>query len=266
MIKMFLTRTLLVSSAAVLSGCASVTALKTEAEPPNPPEKFPDHVYVRNFSVPEENLRVDREGEKLTTFRREISEKLTETLVTQLNTSFAPTTALQVEGEMPVENAWLITGEIDRMNQGSRALRTVVGFGAGATKVVTTATVYNLATSPPEAIMAIRTIGGSNSPPGTVMNITPLTVLGPVGLAAGSLAVGAGTRALPGLTDDLRRTAREITATLSDYTLEKGWIPESQALEPKPVGSGSIRLSDPERPGYEGAPTIKARTRMRGRP
>ncbi len=230
-----------------LGACASVTALKTEAEPPNTPSKLPDRVYVQDFAVPAENLRVDREGEKLVSFQEDVADKLTATLVKQLDRSFAPAESLSAEGDLPQENAWLIVGEIDRMNQGSRALRTLFGFGAGGTKVVTTSTVHDLSTSPPTPILAIRTTGGSNSPPGTISTITPLTVLGPIGLGIGSVAAGAGFRAFPGLSDDLRRTAREITATLSAYSAEQGWVPESEALAPKPVGSGSIRFRDPSR-------------------
>ncbi len=231
----------------ILGACASVTALPTEAEPPNTPSKMPDRVYVRDFEVPAENLRVDREGERLIAFQEDIANKLTTALVKQLDHSYAPAEALPADAPLPKENAWLIVGEIDRMNQGSRALRTAFGFGAGATKVITTATVHDLSTSPPTPILSIRTIGGSNAAPGTVASITPLTVLGPVGLGISTVAVGAGFRAFPGLNDDLRRTAREITATLSDYSAEQGWIPPEYALEPKPVGSGTLRWSDPER-------------------
>lgn len=231
----------------LLGACASVTALQTEAEPRNTPGEFPNRVYVRDFTVPEENLRVDREGERLIAFQKDIADRLTETLVEQLDRSFAPAEFLAADTEIPPENAWLIVGEVDRMNQGSRALRTIIGFGAGATKVVATATVHDLSTSPPTPILSIRTIGGSNSTPGTIANISPLTVLGPVGLGITTVAVGAGFRAFPGLTDDLRRTAREITATLSAYSAEQGWIPEDDALDPKPVGSGTIRFRDPQR-------------------
>lgn len=233
----------------LLGSCASVTALPTEAEPPNPTSELPDRVYVRDFAVPAENLRVDREGKRLIAFQDDIADKLTATLVKQLDRSFAPAEVLPADAEVPHENAWLIVGEIDQMNQGSRALRTAIGFGAGGTKVITTAAVHDLSTSPPTPILSIRTIGGSNATPGTVANISPLTILGPIGLGIGTVAVGAWIRAFPGLTDDLRRTAREITATLSAYSAEEGLIPAEDALAPKPVGAGTVRLHDRKRRG-----------------
>jgi Domain of unknown function (DUF4410) len=41
-------------------------------------------------------------------------------------------------------SAWLVTGEFVRVTQGSRALRGLVGLGAGGTKLETAVRVYDL--------------------------------------------------------------------------------------------------------------------------
>ncbi len=232
---------------ALLASCASVTAVKTDAEPPVSAKQLPDTIYVRDFATPPENLRADRDGERLAAFQADISTKLTNSLVKKLDRSVAPAAPLASEADLPTGNAWLITGEFDQVNQGSRALRAGVGFGAGGTKVVTTANVYDLSTNPPTPLFAVRTSGGSNAMPGLILSANPLTVAGPILLGVGGAIAGGGVGLLPGLTDDIRRTAREITATVSAYSASQGLIPKDQAMNPKKPGKGAIRLSDPKR-------------------
>jgi hypothetical protein len=240
---------------ALLASCASVTAVKTDAESPASPNDLPAKFYVRDFATPAANLRADREGERLAAFQSDIATKLTDFLVEKLDRSVAPAAPLSADADLPRGNAWLITGEFDQVNQGSRALRVGIGFGAGGTKVVTTANVYDLSTNPPTPLFAVRTSGGSNAMPGLIVNANPLTVAGPVVLGVAGAIAGGGVGLLPGLTDDLRRTAREITATISAYSTKAGILPADQAMNPKKPGSGAIRFTDPKRE----APTNSSR-------
>ncbi len=232
---------------ALLASCASVTAVKTDAVPMENPDSLPERIYVRDFATPAENIRADRDGERLAAFQRDIADKLTAQLVKKIDRSLTAAEPLAADADLPRGNAWLITGEFDRVNQGSRALRTIFGFGSGGTKVVTTASVYDLSTNPPTPLFAVRTSGGSNAMPGVIVSANPFTVVGPIIFGVGGVVAGAGAGILPGLTDDIRRTAREITATLSAYSAQQGWIPEDQAMNPKKPGTGAIRISDPKR-------------------
>jgi hypothetical protein len=110
---------------------------------------------------------------------------------------------------------------------------------------VATTVVSDISSGKPRHIMTIQTSGGSNATPGTVINLAPIVVVGPIGLAG--VATGAIPGALPGLGADVKRTAREITAVLSDYCYQKGLIFEKQAMHPKQPGSGQLRISDPAR-------------------
>lgn len=205
----------------------------------------PPHIYVRDYSIPAKNLRVDRSGENLEAFQRDLTGKLSASLAQQLNRNLAPTTILAKGAKPTQRNSWLIEGRFDRVEQGSRALRSIFGFGLGGTKVVATTVVSDLSRGKPRHIMTIQTSGGSNASPGTVINLAPIVVLGPVGL--GGVAAGAVPGALPGLGADVKRTAREITAVLSDYCYQRGLIFEKQAMQPKKPGSGQLRISDPAR-------------------
>ena len=53
----------------------------------------------------------------------------------------------------PRGNFWLIVSRFDRMYQGSRMLRSVIGFGAGGTKLEMTVMVYDLSRRPPRPFL-----------------------------------------------------------------------------------------------------------------
>ena len=138
-----------------------------------------------------------------------------------------PTTKEQ--GFQP-ENAWLIRGEFTKVNQGSRLLREAIGFGAGGTKVETNIYVYDLNQNSNTPFLTFSTTGGSNAEPGAVTGAATDPVVAAIGVAAS----GAGNIA-HGLTEDTARTAREITAELSDYMYRRGWISKDKWIEPKKV-------------------------------
>jgi len=69
--------------------------------------------------------------------------------------------------------------------------------------------------------MTFDTTGGSGAAPGMIS-------AGPVGAAIG--AVGGAAK---GVTNDTARTSRMITASLSEYMYNHGWISKDQRLTPK---------------------------------
>jgi hypothetical protein len=123
----------------------------------------------------------------------------------------------------------VIQGQFVRVNQGSRLLRGAIGFGLGGTKLVCRVQVYDLSQGPGgQPFLTFTTTGGSNAEPGAITAIAtdPLTI------AIEAVAGGAGGIA-HGLTEDSARTAREITAVLSNYMYHRGWITEDQRVTPK---------------------------------
>jgi hypothetical protein len=125
-------------------------------------------------------------------------------------------------------NAWLLTGRFVHVNQGSRALRTVIGFGLGATKLETEVTVYDMSVEPPRPFLTFMTTGGSNAQPGVIPGFPINFVL--VGVdTASHLAIG--------LKMDVIRTSREIVAVLSEYMAQQGFIPRQDAYRAKKLGT-----------------------------
>ena len=212
--------------------CASVSVEKTERTHPAPPRALPDKIFVKPFDIYEPALRVDRSGENLERFKFDARERLSRTLVARLKKHVAPAEAISANAPLPKGNYWLITGRIDRIHQGSRALRALVGFGLGGTKFETTAVISDLSVRPPRPFLLIETTGGSNASPGAIGTATyffgGITALG----SLGNLLEGVRT----GVSFDTIRTSKELSAALSEFLYQQRAIPHEQAQAPKRPG------------------------------
>jgi len=209
----------------ILAGCASVSVqpgseVATKA--------MPQKVYVEGFATSQGDFKVDRTDTDLALFKSNLDVMMRVAITTDLTDRLIPAVAADNSHPWPRENAWLIRGEFTRVNQGSRLLRGVVGFGAGGTKLETRVEVYDLSGDTSRPFLTFATTGGSNAEPGAVTAIAtdPLTI------AVEAVAGGAGGVA-HGLSEDTKRTAREITAQLSDYMYRSGWITEDKWIKPK---------------------------------
>jgi hypothetical protein len=218
-------RGMLVSIVSVLAlaGCASISVQPgTEVATKGMPEK----VYVEAFSTARGDFNVDRDGADLVQFKSNLQTMMMTGITVDLTKRLIP--AVAAEKNPRHENAWLIRGEFIRVNQGSRLLRGAIGFGAGATKLEARVQVYDLAQGSTTPFLTFSTTGGSNAEPGAVTSFAtdPLTIVV-------EAAVGGAGNVAHGLTEDTARTAREITAELSNYMYRSGWIPEDKRIIPK---------------------------------
>ena len=218
-------------AAVVLAGCASVSVKEDKWSQ----EKLvlPKRVYVKDYDVPADVLAVDRSGEDLEKFREVTSKNFTAELCERMTKRIAPAVPL-VEGVRPEPGSWVVEGRFLRLNQGSRLLRSLVGLGAGGTKMDAQTTVSAVGTrGAKKAIAAIETTGGSNAEPGMLTFPTP---------------IGGGIRAVlslakTGVTADQRRTARMITAAMAEKLETQGYdLPgkkeKTKRLESPPAGGG----------------------------
>lgn len=207
----------------LLTGCASVSVTESTFTPKSGKLTLPPKILVTPYTYAEGALRVDREGEKLSTFQEELSAQMADRMVTRLTTFIAPAMVVEKDGVKPPEKAWVIEGEFTRINQGSRALRSIIGFGLGGTKMEATTKVYLAGRSGKrEMIALIRTSGGSNAQPGALLGG----------------AFGAGPRAIlvaatSGVSSDSRRTARMITAALNERLAADGADLPNGVIRPK---------------------------------
>src|ERR1039458_7157855 len=210
-----------------LVSCASISVQKTagQATP-----QMPQKIYVADFDIANGNFKVDREGAELVEFKQNLRVMMQKGMVTDLSQRLIPAVPTDKAQGFQPENAWLIRGEFTKVNQGSRLLRRTSSFRAGGTKVETNVYVYDLNQSTDTPFLTFSTTGGSNAEPGAVTGGAADPVVAAVGMAAS----GAGNFA-HGLTEDTARTAREITAELSDYMYRSGWISKDKWIEPKKV-------------------------------
>jgi len=227
MIPRFLLRVFTVAGvAAALSSCASVSVTNVITLENQPPTHLPRGIYVRPFQFDEGTVRVDRQGEKLNEFEKELQDKMATEMVARFRKFLAPSDVLPESAHVPAGNYWVVTGRFTRINQGSRALRGTVGFGAGGTKLDVSTTVSDHTSGQARQFVLIQTTGGSNAMPGAIMGIIawPMILNGAQGLMAG-------------VTADARRTSKEISAALADYLRKRGVQVSPDAPKPKMKGN-----------------------------
>lgn len=202
----------LVASALVsfLTGCASVS-VKNDSwtqERLAPPKR----VYVADYDVPSKVLDVDRTGAELDDFRQSVAKDFTAELCARISERIAPAVPL-TEAPRPPVGSWVVEGRVLRVNQGSRLLRSLVGLGAGGTKLEVRTEVFAVgARGSRRKVAEIETTGGSNAEPGLLTLPTPI--------GGGVRAVLSATQS--GVTADQRRTARMITAAMAERLEAQG--------------------------------------------
>jgi hypothetical protein len=204
-----------------LASCASISV---EDGTERTTKKMPEIIYVADFSTAKADFEVDRKGSELAEFKENLQLMLKTAIAADLTDKLVPASAVGKGKQSGLKNAWLVRGEFITVKQGSRLLRSAIGFGAGGTKVETRVQVYDLLQNPDTPFLTFSTTGGSGAEPGAIAGLTtdPL-----------QLAIGAVSGAAHGVSEDTARTAREITAKFSDYMYNRGWIPEDKWIKPK---------------------------------
>jgi len=195
----------------LLVGCASVSV----KEDTWTQEKLamPIRVYVADYEAPADVLDVDRTGAEMEEFRATMTKNFTTELCEKITERIAPAVPL-ANDTRPEKGSWIVEGRVLRVNQGSRLLRSMIGFGAGGTKLEVRTTVSAVADRGARRTIAqIETTGGSNAEPGMLTLPTPVT--------AGVRAVLSAT--LTGVTADQRRTARMIAAAMAEKLEAQGY-------------------------------------------
>ena len=223
---------LVLAFVAFLNSCASVSVDNVQYVSSNAPAHVPVEILILPFTVVDEVLRVDRTGGDLDKFRSALQSRLSKQLAQRLSKHIAPARVVAPGHVFPQGNYWLLTGRFASVTQGSRLLRSTVGFGAGGTKMETLVAVHDLSQQAPRKFLQFETTGGSNISQG-IGGIVTLPISGPIALTSLFSAVD-GIRS--GVTFDTSRTAHEITATLSEYLALRGMVQRKSPLKPKRLG------------------------------
>ena len=208
----------------MLGGCASVSVSRQEW---SSKVCVPDKILIRPFTVDREKFRVDRDGVDLDAFEEKFSAEFADRLAERLTKHIRPAMVISRNEKVKDPKAWLIAGHFTRVHQGSRALRSLVGFGLGATKTEARVDVFQVAAKGRLIRVAqLETTGGSNAEPGALFS-------SPFG-AVPRLITNVTTS---GLAADARRTARTITAAVSEKLSAQGAQLAGRPLRVKLLGS-----------------------------
>jgi len=160
-----------------LAGCASVGVRNPTQGAANP--RSPSQIFVAEFDAGKGIFQVNRSGDELVAFEQKTAGPLADHLVADLSKSVVPASR-QNDSSRPRGDAWLITGEFVRVNQGSRALRGLIGLGAGGIKIKTIVRVYDLSGRSEEPVLhAIFRVCWQSidaSRPGPMLGVTEMTL------------------------------------------------------------------------------------------
>jgi hypothetical protein len=222
-----------------LAGCANghVTATQTPITGPLP---APSRVMVTDFALQPEEIRLDQgvsaqliraaNGQPTSETQMQVARvtqaALAETLVDRLMSYGLPATRLAT-GVVPPAGAMLVQGQIVSVDEGNRTRRTLIGLGAGKSRINADAQIYYV-TNPTQPLFLQSFTGEADSgrAPGAAETMG-------AGAAAGRIvtatAVTAGTHTFA----EARRTTDEANADkladalarqIGGYAVNQGWI------------------------------------------
>jgi hypothetical protein len=204
--------TILSGLAGLLCSCASVSVTREEKTDSARPKAKPAHIYVEPFNIEHTAAKEHPLRKHPGRLKQDSQELLANYLVKELTEHVAPASLVK-PGAVPRSGGWLVSGEITRLNEGSRMLRMAFGLGMGGTKIETRVAVRNLPLKN-APFLKFDTTGGSGAAPGAATCPIPFSSV-PAALLASTV----------GVTDDAGRTARMISGTIAEYAAAQGWIP-----------------------------------------
>jgi hypothetical protein len=236
---------------AIALGCAKATITPHETAPASSAavgvaQTRPNRIVVYDFEVYETDVTenqgplqkayraVAKNQEQLDADRLKIGQEaahdLSEDLVKQL-------TALgfQVDnlprGTAAGPNDLVVDGEFLTADEGNKARRMIIGFGAGASKLETQVRVSRVSDSgTPAQIMRFKTASDSGKMPGAALTMgAGAAAQGGAAVAGAGTAVQSAGKVYNSMLSTLAdKTSKQITAYLSQYFGQQGWIAQDK--------------------------------------
>lgn len=208
----------------LLAACSSVSVVEERENAALAPKSAPTKLLAQPFGV-SKDAHFDVVAAREESPQAKIGRLIAEGIVSRGERWMSAPGRVLEPGESPPPQGLLVEGRMLMAEQGSRALRLGIGFGAGRTRLETTVRVYNLAASTQKPWLTFKTTGGSNSEPGLLAGlVVPSPVAIPVVVSALGGAAAAGGIVGKGVTQDATRTGRTITAAISEHLAARGLI------------------------------------------
>jgi hypothetical protein len=166
---------------------------------------------------------------------REVAAHLATELVASLRQLGLPAER-SPRGTLLPTHALLIESQLLDVEEGSRLQRTVIGFGAGQSRVEAQFQVYTLASRGPARLLAFITHADSGKLPGAAVTLGAGAAVAGAVTAAGVApnALGHGIHAYRAeLNAEAGRSAAQAVAYLSEFFAKEGWIAADQVQKAK---------------------------------
>lgn len=219
--------------AAFALACASTHVEQTRRASASLPQ--PDRILVRNFAVTLSEVSLDAglgptiardaqgevAGPEQVKLGKSAANALAEELVAKLRDAGLP--AERSSGRVALTPTTLvIAGKFLTLDEGNQTMRTLVGFGAGASHVTTRVQAW----MDGQLVAEAETEAESGKKPGAAVTLGAGAAMGTAATAA---AIAAGTTGvsellLTSVEADAKRTAREIADRIIRAYRERGWL------------------------------------------
>jgi hypothetical protein len=182
----------------------------------------PERILVYDFAVSPEDAKPTEEEAKV---GRNVADILAAELVKAIGELGIPAERARHGSRVP--NGMLaIEGQFVHIDEGSRALRMLIGFGAGASEIRTLVDVYMGGPRGKTLVEEFKTKAESSKKPGFGVGMGAGAVVGAIsaaGAAAGGAAGGV-FESKASIEADARRTAKEVARHLAVLFARQDWI------------------------------------------
>ncbi len=235
-----------------LTGCPKTT-VHVEEQTSSTSLSRPGIVLVYNFAVNLHEVTENKglfqkvidaadsttQTEATTEIAHEAASRLSADLATQISNLGLPAQPANRDTYVPPD-ALLIMGHFVDIDEGNRAERLVIGFGAGKSSIDTQVQVLEPRAGAYRTVFEFKTHAGSGDMPGAAVTMgAGAAAQGALtgGMAAANIAVGGAKAYRSGIDSMIDRSADRATESLSQFFAQEGWIPPDKVKQPLLGGS-----------------------------
>ncbi len=185
------------------------------------------------FATVRNSLSDTTENDRELAIARQVQNRMLEDLIAGIRDLGLPAQRAAQGAALPTD-AVGVTGLFLNVDEGDRLQRTVLGFGAGQSKVDAKVEVYASSTNGPTKLLEFSTHADSGATPGALVTggIRAAASGGmTVGVAAANLGMSAGKGYRSQVEQMTARSADQAVAYLSQYFAKQGWISQEKVKQ-----------------------------------
>lgn len=232
-----------------LSGCAQTVVHPKYEQQTAGPVRRPGQVLVYDFSVTAADVSENQgffmavrnslsdttENERVLAIGEEVRTRMAEELVAGIRDLGLPAQRAPRGAPIPPD-AIAVAGLFLNVDEGNRLQRTVLGLGAGQSRVDTEVEVYAPTQGGLTKLLEFTTHADSGSTPGALIT-GGAGAAASGGMTAGMAAANVGVSGVKGYRSQVEqmasRSADQAVAYLSQYFARQGWIPQEKVKHAK---------------------------------